>query len=155
MNNEELQQLTQQISLHDFQRTFKHKAYFNKRLRTTGGRYMLDSHNIEMNHKYLDEHGMDELIGIIKHELAHYHLHIEGRGYQHKDRDFRELIKKVGAPRFCTPLPSELKKRVQSFKVYACSVCKQPYHRKRRINTAKYVCGKCGGKLQYIKTLER
>ena len=29
---------------------------------------------------------MEELIGIIKHELCHYHLHLEGKGYQHRDR---------------------------------------------------------------------
>ena len=39
---------------------------------------------------------MEELIGIIKHELCHYHLHLEGKGYQHRDKDFKELLKKVG-----------------------------------------------------------
>ncbi len=38
----------------------------------------------------------DYLIGIIKHELCHYHLHRLGLGYQHKDRDFKTLLQKVG-----------------------------------------------------------
>ena len=48
---------------------------------------------------------MEELIRIIKHELCHYHLHLEGKGYKHRDQDFKELLQKVGASRFCSPLP--------------------------------------------------
>lgn len=80
MDNRELQKLVEEISLKDFNRRFKHLASFNPRLRTTGGRYLLRSHNIEINKKYLDERGIDEIIGIIKHELCHYHLHIGKRG---------------------------------------------------------------------------
>ncbi|WP_442916300.1 SprT family protein, partial [Leucobacter sp. M11] len=76
----------------------------NPSLRPPGGRYMLGSHNIDINEKYLKEHGESELIGIIKHELCHYHLHIEGKGYKHRDADFKNLLHKVGAPRHCTAL---------------------------------------------------
>ena len=72
---------------------------------------MLSSHNIELNRKYLLEHGQSELVGIIKHELCHYHLHLEGKGYKHRDKDFRDLLQKVGAPRFCTPLQTKRHKR--------------------------------------------
>ena len=37
MDNEKLQSMTESISITIFKRPFKHKAYFNKRLRTTGG----------------------------------------------------------------------------------------------------------------------
>ncbi|MFB1083004.1 SprT family protein [Jeotgalibacillus sp. JSM ZJ347] len=150
MTNEELQKLTEQISLESFGKKFQHQAYFNGRLRTTGGRYLLVSHHIEINKKYFDEHGYAELVGIIKHELAHYHLHIEGRGYQHRDRDFRELIKAVGAPRFCTPLLSQKKRQLPRNKVYECKDCGQLYHRKRRFDTSKYRCGKCSGRLTFL-----
>ena len=53
-----------------------------------------ESHNIEINKKHYEEFGIEELIGIIKHELCHYHLHIEKRGYKHRDQDFKELLKK-------------------------------------------------------------
>ena len=54
--------------------------------------------------------GLEELRGIILHELCHYHLHILGMGYRHGDADFRNLLKKVGAPRFCSTLeqPKEM-----------------------------------------------
>ena len=109
---------------------------------------MLGSHNIEINKKYFEQLGEAELIGIIKHELCHYHLHIEGKGYKHRDKDFRDLLKKVDAPRFCSTLPDEKKRTTkQKFIFYQCSSCKLTYRRKRSINTSKYVCGKCRGKL--------
>ena len=74
MNNEKLQQMVERISKESFGIPFLHKATFNPRLRTTGGRYLLRSHNLEFNPKHYDEYGLDELTGIIKHELCHYHF---------------------------------------------------------------------------------
>lgn len=150
MDDKKLQQLVEEISLRFFNKKFTHKATFNKRLRTTGGRYILNTHNIDINPKYLEEHGLDEVIGIIKHELCHYHLHIEGKGYKHRDNDFRELLKKVGAPRFCTPLKSE-PKSVRKILKYQCKSCQQIFNRKKKVDTTKYVCGKCGGKIYLMK----
>ncbi|WP_042352487.1 SprT family protein [Bacillus massiliigorillae] len=149
MNDEQLQRLTEELSLKYFHKPFQHIAFFNKRLRTTGGRYMLGSHNIEINYTYYEQYGLDELVGIIKHELCHYHLHLENRGYKHQDTDFKQLLKKVGAPRFCTPLPSKKKKR-SSKRIYyfQCTSCCTQYIRKRNINLTKYVCGKCRGALK-------
>ena len=70
MDDEQLQKLVERISIHFFQKPFKHKARFNPRLRTTGGRYLLHTHDIEINKKYYEQHGEKELIGIIKHELV-------------------------------------------------------------------------------------
>lgn len=147
LTNEQLQCLIEEQSKLWFNKPFSHKASFNARLRTTGGRYLLSSHNIEINPKYLDEYGQATLIGIIKHELCHYHLHIEGKGYQHRDHDFKEILKKVDAPRYCQTLPSQQKK--QTFHQYTCSGCGKKYQRKRRMNLRKYVCGSCHGRLNY------
>lgn len=152
MNDEQLQKLTEELSLQYFRKPFLHKAFFNRRLRTVGGRYMLVSHNIEINYRYFEQYGMDEITGIIKHELCHYHLHLEERGYKHRDRDFKELLKEVGAPRFCTPLKKvEEHKKVESKYVFQCKSCQVRYVRKRNINVNKYVCGACRGPLQKIK----
>lgn len=157
MTDQELQNLVRNISNDLFHKQFKHKAFFNPRLRTTGGRYMLNSHNIEINRKYFTQLGQEELIAIIKHELCHYHLHLEGKGYKHQDKDFKELLKQVGAPRFCSTLPEETKTKQRSkrrkFLIYQCSSCKLTYRRKRSINTTKYVCGKCRGKLVKVKEI--
>lgn len=107
MNDQALQGLVEKISSEDFGRKFKHRAFFNGRLRTTGGRYRLQDHDIEINPKMLTEHGSNVLIGIIKHELCHYHLHLEGKGYKHKDPEFKALLKKVDGLRYAPELKSE------------------------------------------------
>lgn len=148
MHDIELQRLVEEISIKSFKKPFQHQAYFNPRLRSTGGRYLLDTHRIEINRKYLEQLGLNELYGIIKHELCHYHLHIEGKGHKHGDRDFKQLMKDVNAPRFCSPLPERVKRKASTkVIIYFCKDCSQVYKRKRSINTQKYVCGKCRGRL--------
>jgi SprT-like protein len=146
MNEKELQQLVETISEEYFGLAFRHKAIFNARLKTTGGRYMLKSHNLEFNQKHYDEFGQDELIGIIKHELCHYHLHLQKKGYKHQDKDFKRLLKEVGGSRYCQVVPGQ--RRVEPFKhFYECGECKAKYRRKRKMDISRYVCGKCRGKL--------
>jgi SprT-like protein len=151
MTDEELQKLTEEISIRFFGKKFRHKARFNRRLRTTGGRYLLRSHDIEMNPHLYTAFGMDELVGVIKHELVHYHLHIEGKGYKHADYDFKYLLNKVGGSRYCQSVPG--KRRTESYKYhYLCTDCMQSYKRKRKIDTRRYVCGKCQGKLKQVSS---
>ncbi|WP_099223671.1 SprT family protein [Listeria costaricensis] len=145
MNETDLQALVEQISSDFFAKPFCHQARFNPRLRTTGGRYLLKSHDIEINPKYLEARGEDYLVGIIKHELCHYHLHLEKKGYQHRDQDFRRLMKKVGAPRFCQPLDTAVK-----VQVYQCTSCQTEIIRRRRFQESRYKCGRCGGKIRYL-----
>src|SRR5690625_4352573 len=144
----DLLNLVNELSLRYFNKPFKHDAYFNSRLRTTGGRYIPSMKVIELNPKYVLEMGEEELVGIIKHELCHYHLHIEGKGFKHGDAEFKELLKETGSPRFCGPLPSA--KNRYKYK-YECTKCGLTYKRIRKVNTKKYSCGKCRGKLQPIE----
>ena len=144
MENKALQSLVQRISLEYFNKPFLHQAVFNNRLRTTGGRYMLQNHNIEISMKQFEAYGEEAIIDIIKHELVHYHLHIEGKGYKHRDRDFKQLAQQVGAPRFCYPVPDAHFKHL-----YRCKKCNNEFPRKRRMSIHKYRC-KCGGYLKEI-----
>ena len=147
MTNEELTKLIAKISRDVFGKAFRHQGIFNSRLRTTGGRYLLSSHNIEINPASYNKFGYDELIGIIKHELCHYHLHLEGKGYKHRDKDFRKLLQETGSPRFCSLL-TEKRRQTNGFYLYECISCKSEFPRKIRMNTAKYRCGRCSGKLR-------
>jgi SprT-like protein len=153
MDQKRLQQLVESVSLQSFGKPFQHQAFFNPRLQTTGGRYLLRSHNIEINPKYYEAFGEEELISIIKHELCHYHLHLEGKGYRHRDSDFRTLLKQVQAPRYCRPLPNQKRKDVSTLYVYICLRCGLEYKRKRKMNTDKYVCGKCKGRIKMSAVL--
>jgi SprT-like protein len=150
MENKQLQQWIEHISLASFGVPFKHKASFNSRLRTTGGRYFTKSHNIEISSLQLELHGTEEVEKIIKHELCHYHLHLARRGYQHRDADFKQLLNQVGGTRFCSALPIIKRKEPYRYRLL-CTSCQMEYLRKRKVNPAKYACGKCRGKLKLFQ----
>ena len=140
MNEHELQQLTQEISRTSFHREFTHKITYNKRLRSSGGRYLLKTGNIEINPLVEQELGVEALVGVIKHELCHYHLHQTGGGYRHRDADFKRLLHQVGGSRF-------VERMKEPAFLYECVECHHRYPRMRKMNTNRYVCGKCRGKL--------
>ncbi|MGX4686702.1 SprT family protein [Vagococcus sp. JNUCC 83] len=146
MLDEDLQKLVEKISLDYFNKPFNHQASFNKRLKTTGGRYHLSTHQLDFNPAILESYDERILIGIIKHELCHYHLHLENKGYQHKDKDFKELLKQVNGLRFTPPLREKLQRK--SYMIECCQ-CHQQFQRKKRLNLVNYRC-QCGGKLVYL-----
>ncbi|MEK4701409.1 SprT family protein [Solibacillus sp. FSL R7-0668] len=153
MTDEQVQQLVEQLSLQYFNRPFIHKAYFNNRLKSTGGRYLLSSHDIELNKKLYDHFGIEELEGIILHELCHYHLHILGMGYQHRDADFKNLLKRVGAPRFCSRIEASTPiKKKSVIQYYCCKNCGQVYKRRRKMDVRRYCCSICQGEIKFINS---
>ncbi|WP_283678007.1 SprT family protein [Lentilactobacillus sp. Marseille-Q4993] len=145
MENKELQRLVEQISVEYFAKPFSHKARFNGRLRTTGGRYILQSHDIEINPKMVANFSQDVLVGIVKHELCHYHLHLAGKTGKHNTKEFQTLLKAVGGSRYAPAVPKPSKYQ------YVCSECGLIYKRQRKINTKRYVCGRCHGKLELVE----
>lgn len=94
-----------QVSLEDFGRPFIHHVQWNRRLRSTGGRFFPKDGHLDFNPKVYQELGLDVFRKIVRHELCHYHLYFQGKGYQHKDRDFKELLKAVDGLRFVPSLP--------------------------------------------------
>ncbi len=55
-----------------------------------------------------------------------------------------ELLKEVDGLRFVPPLKTQTQ---ILYLVYQCQTCQQSYQRKRRIDTKRYRCGVCRGKL--------
>lgn len=154
MTDQELQQWVEAISLRDFGRPFLHRATFNKRLRSTGGRYLLHTHNIEISRRQWERFGPEEVEKIIKHELCHYHLHLQNKGYRHRDRDFRELLQRVGGSRYCRRVDDGRRKEPYRYKL-VCRACGAEYLRRRKWNPNKYVCGKCRGPLRLERLEDR
>lgn len=143
MTDEELQQLVESLSQTKFHKSFQHLAYFNRALRTTGGRYMLESHHIEMNPKLLDVADFATFKKIIIHELCHYHLHLEGKGYKHCNKDFKQLLAKTGGLRYSPEI-------IPRTYFYRCTSCGTLYERYRPMNLDKYCCGRCYEELEVI-----
>jgi SprT-like protein len=147
MNDRELQQWVEHISQTSFGRPFLHQARFNRRLRSTGGRYFTKTHDIEISTMQLETFGKEEVEKIIKHELCHYHLHLLKKGYKHRDQDFKLLLKQVGGSRYCKASPHAPSKQPYRYRL-ECVSCKTEYYRKRQVDVRKFACGKCRGKLR-------
>lgn len=147
MTNAELQNLVEVISLTYFHKPFVHQAYFNGRLRSTGGRYHLRDHHLDFNPKMVGL-GEETFRGIVLHELCHYHLHLAHQPHQHRDPAFKQLLADVGGLRYAPPLAEN---HVSKQVVYLCSKCGQRYVRHKKLNTQKFVCGKCHGRLKLVE----
>lgn len=148
MTEQELQKLVEAISLEYFKRPFLHQVKINRRMRTTGGRYHLSDHHLEINAHFLAPQYRKELIGVIKHELTHYHLHLTMRGYRHRDSDFKVLLARVGGSRYAPDIGLQRKKTPNY--VYSCQKCDRTFYRVHRLNLQQYVCGNCGGRLKLV-----
>ncbi|WP_308638490.1 SprT family protein [Paenibacillus silvisoli] len=151
MLDQKLQEWVERVSLQYFGIPFRHRATFNGRLKSTGGRYFTKSHNIEISPHQLASYGVEETEKIIKHELCHYHLHILKRGYQHRDADFKQLLAKVGGTRYCKSLPEGIKRKPEPYRFkLVCRSCGTEYLRKRKTDPRRYACGQCRGQLIII-----
>lgn len=150
MTNQELQNLVERWSQESFGRPFLHQAVFNRRLKTTGGRYHLGDHHIDINPLMLEEYDLATLKQVVLHELCHYHLHLTGRGFGHRDRDFKALLMQVGGAGtpadFQGPAPGGVVVRYR----YRCTGCGLIIGRNRRFNLACFVCRRCGHRFEEI-----
>ncbi|WP_125715062.1 SprT family protein [Companilactobacillus kedongensis] len=153
MTNQELTELIKKVSQEYFGKPFVHQANFNSRLKTTGGRFHLKDRHIDINPRVYQIYGMSELIGVIKHELCHYHLYNAGLPAQHRNREFKLLLKQVGGLRYAPSLTTG-KKKHKTIHLYECTQCHLKYQRVRKLDTKRYVCGKCHGKLKFIKDIQ-
>lgn len=148
MNNQDLQRLTEQWSWAYFRRPFQHRIVFNPRLRTTGGRYHLRDHHIDINPLMYTEFDQENLKRVVLHELCHYHLHLTGQDYHHRSPAFKRLLARVGGSRYA-PATSRVRTRKRRW-LYQCQGCGALVVRQRRFNTARYVCRKCGHRFKLI-----
>ncbi|MGT2933330.1 SprT family protein [Streptococcus catagoni] len=141
----QLNEFVKEVSLLDFARPFKHEAKWNKRLRTTGGRFFPEDGHLDFNPKIYEDYGIEVFRQIVRHELCHYHLFFEKKGYRHQDKDFKDLLTQVKGLRYA-PNSKTRKKKIG----YVCTKCDQNIYRQQRINTDKYLCGLCQGRIKEI-----
>lgn len=148
MTDLELKHLTQKIAQTDFGIDFPYEVTFNRRLKTTGGRYHLNDHHIDINPLMLEEFDQTVLIGVIKHELVHYFIHMQGEKPDHRNPHFKQMLQQVGGLKYA---PKTSQKRSPKYQlIYQCQNCGLKYRRQRHINTKKYVCSQCHGRLKLI-----
>ncbi|AEJ30106.1 SprT family protein [Leuconostoc sp. C2] len=142
ITQQQLQLYVVQISKQYFNRPFNHSARFNKRLKTTGGRYLLRTHDLEFNPQMAN---LPEFEGIVKHELVHYHLHLQQKGFQHNDAAFKQLLIAVGGSRYA-PRLSQAPRHLWRYR------CENDHQimRQRRFSANRYRCGQCGAQIFFV-----
>ncbi|TLQ03976.1 SprT family protein [Pediococcus stilesii] len=148
MTDFELKNLTKDIARSAFGEDFPYEVFFNRRLKTTGGRYHLNDHHIDINPLMLEEFDQTVLIGVIKHELTHYFVHKMGERPDHRNPHFKKLLNQVGGLRYA-PLTSKTRRSKKQY-LYQCQNCGQKYARFRRVNVQKFVCSRCRGRLKLM-----
>lgn len=148
VSDSQLLELVRSISAVSFGQPFRHKSRYNTRLRSVAGRYLLVTHDLEFSHAHAVKFGRDDLVKTILHELCHYHLHLQGAGYRHRDREFKELLAEVGGSRYARALQPRVVRPIAHR--YICTQCAIVYERRRSLDTTRFVCGVCKGKLDRL-----
>jgi len=110
----------------------------------------MKSHDIDISWHQYEAFGAEEVEKIIKHELCHYHLHLQRKGYRHRDADFKKLLAEVGGTRYCRSLGPRKRAEAYRYKL-VCASCGMTYLRKRRMDPRKYACGRCRGRLSLLQ----
>lgn len=89
--NGNLQDLTVEIATKIFRRVYRGSIKFNPRLRSTGGRCVVESgFPIEINPIVATND--EALVDVIKHELCHYYCMVDGDSGNHNSPKFKEMI---------------------------------------------------------------
>lgn len=130
------------VSLEDFGLPFQHTVRWNRRLTSTGGRFFPGDGHLDFNPRHYEVYGEGVFRRIVRHELCHYHLYFQKRGYKHRDKDFQVLLEQVDGLRYAPPLPQQGVRYT-----YRCQKCGQCFLRRRRLEMIRYRCGSCRGEL--------
>lgn len=120
-NDNELNWVGNQLSLLYFGRPCKVPIEWDKSLKNAAGYFLFE----KRTHKPLkivqsmwqyNQFGAQHVIGTLKHELAHYHLYIEGKPFQDEEEGFKQECQRIGAPLFALAMQEGFHTR--------CSHCK-------------------------------
>ena len=122
----------------------------NGRLKRVKGRYRAyrsgEAINIELA-KFLLDLGYEESFETLKHELVHYALHQQGKPFRDEDDYFIQTCNDLGVHLSGTRyVPS--KKHV-----FVCSGCGKEFLEVRKYRDGYYSHARCGGLLNYKKTV--
>ncbi|WCN36334.1 SprT-like domain-containing protein [Aneurinibacillus uraniidurans] len=119
-DHKELAQIGNQLSLTYYGRPCKIPIEWDKSLKNAAGYFMFDprAHKplriIQSMWQY-NQFGARHVIATLKHELAHYHLFIEGKPFRDEDAAFKEECRRIGAPLYALAMQ-------EGYETH-CSVC--------------------------------
>lgn len=91
---------------------------------------------IALNRKYYDRYGKEEIVGVLKHELAHYYVFKTYGLHNHETHLFKETLKKLKGPSVGKPMPRKVH-------LYQCPNCKKIMYLPSKIEKGRFSCSKC------------
>ncbi len=119
-DNKELDWVGNQLSLQYFGRPCKVPIEWDKSLKNAAGYFSFDLRTqrplrIVQSMWQYNQFGAQHVIGTLKHELAHFHLFMEGRPFRDEDEEFKQLCHQIGAPLYALAMKEGY--------VTSCSAC--------------------------------
>ena len=143
-SHKELDWIGNQLSLTYFGRPCKVPIEWDKAVKQVAGFFAFDERSrkpirIVQSVWQYNQFGARHVIGTLKHELAHYHLFIQGKPFLDRDEVFKQECRRIGAPLYALAMqegfetrcsdcgtPTGLEKKQRSKLVSRC--CKRALH---------------------------
>lgn len=102
-SHKELAWIGNQLSLTYYGRPCKVPIEWDKSVKNVAGYFAFDQRahkplRIVQSMWQYNQFGARHVIGTLKHELAHYHLFMEGKPFRDEDQTFKDECKRIGAP---------------------------------------------------------
>jgi SprT-like protein len=130
----------------------------NGRLRTACGRFVYTRFKsgkpsvpkvVELNRYFLENNEPDVVLDVLRHELVHYALFMQGKPHRDGHPVFENELKRLGIVSQSTVDKYNIKSKPVNIRVYECEDCGYKYRRKRALaHGGKYHrCGSCNGRL--------
>lgn len=123
-SDKELAWIGNQLSLAYFGRPCKVPIEWDKSLKNAAGCFLFDKRahkplRIIQSMWQYNQFGAQHVIGTLKHELAHYHLFMEGKPFQDEEEVFKQECKRIGAPLFALAMHEGYHTRCSECGTYA------------------------------------
>lgn len=130
----------------------------NGRLRTACGRFVYTQFKsgkpsvpkvVELNRYFLENNEPAVVLDVLRHELVHYALFMQGKPHRDGHPVFENELKRLGIVSQSTIDKYNIKSKPVNIRVYECEDCGYKYRRKRALaHGGKYHrCGGCNGRL--------
>lgn len=103
---------------------------------------------IELAKDTIEYYELNEILDVLKHELVHYALYMQGKPYKDGDYYFENKLKELGIS------ATQVYEHKGKVEVYACECDTYEYtrklHKHNQYQGANYTCRQCKKHLRYV-----
>lgn len=130
----ELNEIAQSIYREHFHEDFPGWVEWSNRMKRIAGNCRSDG-RIALNKQYYERHGREEIILVLKHELAHLYCFKKIGKHSHNNPYFKQILEQLGGSKIGKMMPIKVH-------IYECPACKKQWSFKSRLK--KYFsCAYC------------